>query len=134
MKSGGRLMRTMKNQRGMTMWSLLFVLGVIAFIVFLILKLLPVYLADMKVRSALDSLTRQTDAGSMSKGDIAEGLRKRFEIDNVDHVDLGKDMTITARGRNRTIRIKYEAVVPMMGNVSALMEFDPQREVRGSSE
>lgn len=127
-------MKVLNNQRGMTMWSLLFVLGVIATIVFLVLKLLPVYLADMKIRSALDSLTRQSDVGSMSKGDISEALRKRFEIDNVDHVDLGKDMTITARGRNRTIRIKYEAVVPMVANVSALMDFDHQREVKGSGE
>lgn len=127
-------MRTLKNQRGMTMWSLLFVLSMIALVVFLVLKLLPVYLADMKVRSALDSVTRQSDAGSMSKGELIEGLAKRFDIDNIEHVDLGKDLTITARGRNRAIRIKYEAVVPMVGNVSALMEFDHQREVRGSGE
>jgi hypothetical protein len=124
----------MKNQRGMTMWSLLFVLSMIALVVFLVLKLLPVYLADMKVRSALDSVTRQSDAGSMSKGELIEGLAKRFDIDNIEHVNLGKDLTITARGRNRSIRIKYEAVVPMVGNVSALMEFDHQREVRGSGE
>lgn len=127
-------MSTMKNQRGMTMWSLLFVLGVIALIVFLILKLLPVYLADMKVRSALDGLSRQSDVGSMSKTEIGAALGKRFEIDNVDHVNLTKDMTITARGRNRAIRIKYEAVVPMVANISALLEFDHQREVRGSGE
>jgi len=127
-------MMMVKNQRGMTMWSLLFVLGVIAFIVFLVLKLLPVYLADMKVRSALDSVARQNDSGSMSKGEIIEGLAKRFDIDNVEHVDLSKDLAITARGRNRVIRIKYEAVVPMVANVSALMEFDHQREVRGSGQ
>ncbi len=123
-----------KNQRGMTMWSLLFVLGVIALIVFLVLKLLPVYLADLKVRSALDSVARQNDSGSMSKGEIIEGLAKRFDIDNVEHVDLSKDLTITARGRVRVIRIKYEAVVPMVANVSALLDFDHQREVRGSGQ
>jgi len=123
-----------KNQRGMTMWSLLFVLGVIAFIVFLVLKLLPVYLADMKVRGALDSVARQNDSGSMSKGEIIEGLAKRFDIDNIEHVDLSKDLTITARGRVRVIRIKYEAVVPMVANVSALLDFDHQREVRGSGQ
>jgi len=127
-------MMMVKNQRGMTMWSLLFVLGVIALIVFLVLKLLPVYLADLKVRSALDSVARQNDSGSMSKGEIIEGLAKRFDIDNVEHVDLSKDLTITARGRVRVIRIKYEAVVPMVANVSALLDFDHQREVRGSGQ
>jgi hypothetical protein len=127
-------MRTLNDHRGMTMWSLLFVLGMIALVVFLILKLFPVYMADMKVNSALDSLVRTADVGSMSKSDISEALRKRFEIDNVDHIDLGKDMTITPRGRSRLIRIKYDAVVPMVGNISALMEFNHEREVRASGE
>jgi len=127
-------MRTPNTQRGMTMWSLLFVLGVIAITVFLILKLLPVYLGDMKVKSALESVSRESDVGSMNKSDIGEAIRKRLEIDNVDDLDLSKVMTITPRGRNRVIRIQYSSTVPMVANISALLEFDHQVEVRGSGE
>jgi len=118
----------------MTMWSLLFVLGVIAITVFLILKLLPGYLGDMKVKSALESVSRESDVGSMNKSDIGEAIRKRLEIDNVDDLDLSKVMTITPRGRNRVIRIQYSSTVPMVANISALLEFDHQVEVRGSGE
>ena len=127
-------MKVLKNQRGMTMWSLLFVLGVIAFITFLVLKLFPPYMADIKVRSALDSLARQSDVDTMTKSDIVVALEKRFDIDSVTHVDPRKDLVITTRGRMRIIRIKYEAVIPMVANISALLEFDHQREVRGSGD
>jgi hypothetical protein len=118
------------RQRGMTMWGLLFVLGVIAFTLFLVFKLLPPYLSDLKVRAALDSLVRQPDAGAMGKAEIMTALYKRFDIDNVTHVKLETDLSIEARDRNKVIRIRYEAVVPMAYNISALLEFDHAREVR----
>lgn len=127
-------MQSKSRQRGMTFWGMLFVLGVIAVVMFLVFKLFPVYMGDFKVRSALDSLARQQDIASMSKTDIASALEKRFDIDDVRHVDLKRDLTIEPRGRSRVVRIRYEAIVPMVGNISALLEFDHSREVAGSEQ
>ncbi len=127
-------MVTKHTQRGMTFWSLLFVLAVIATVVFLTLKLFPAYLGDFKVKAALDSLARQPDVASMGKAEIINGLDKRFDIDDIKHVDLKKDLSIEQRGRNRVIRIQYEAVIPLVYNVSVLLEFDHSREVAGSGQ
>jgi Domain of unknown function (DUF4845) len=124
-------MQNLKRQSGMTMWSLLFVLGTLAFFLFLVFKLLPPYLGDMKVKSALESLGRQPGAGSMSVPEISEAIRKRLEIDSADNFDLASSLTVTARGRNKVIRINYESVTPMFFNVSALLTFDHSIEVRG---
>jgi hypothetical protein len=122
-------MRYPASQRGMTMWGLLFVLGVLAFFLFLGFKLLPPYMTDFKVRSALDSLARQNDFSSMSKADIGEALSKRFDIDMVEGVDLSSSLTVDTRGRMKVVRIKYEAVIPMVFNISALLEFDHEKQV-----
>lgn len=124
-------MQNPKRQSGITMWGLLFVLGTLAFFLFLTFKLLPPYLSDMKIKSALESLARQPDAGSMSNPEITEAIRKRLEIDSADDFNLGNSLTITAKGRNRVIRINYESVTPMFFNVSALLAFDHSIEVRG---
>lgn len=121
-----------KRQSGMTMWSLLFVLGTLAFFLFLLFKLLPPYLGDMKVKAALESLGRQPDAGSMSVPEISEAIRKRLEIDSADNFDLGNSLTVTAKGRNKVIRINYESVTQMVYNVSVLITFDHSIEVRGA--
>jgi Domain of unknown function (DUF4845) len=120
------------SQRGMTMWGMLFVLGVLAFFLFLGFKLFPPYMTDFKVRSALDSLARQSDFATMSKADIGEALSKRFDIDMIDGVDLGNSLSVETRGRLRVVRIKYEAVIPMAFNISALLEFDHQKQVAAS--
>ena len=115
----------------MTMWGMLFVLGTLSFSLFLTFKLLPPYLADMKVKGALESLGRQPDVGSMSPPEITEAIRKRLEIDSADDFNLGNSLTITAKGKNRVIRINYESVTPVLFNISALLTFDHSIEVRG---
>ena len=120
-----------KRQAGMTMWGLLFVLGTLAFFFFLFAKLFSPYMDDLKVKSALESLARQPDAGSLTVPAIQEAVRKRLEIDSADSFDLSA-LTVETRGKMKIIRIKYESVVPMAYNISALLSFDHVVEVRGS--
>lgn len=124
-------MQNRNTQKGMTFWSLLFVLGVLGFFLFVGFKVFPPYMDDFKVNSALDSLAKQSDIGSLSKAAISESLRKRFDIDNISYVDPVKDLTLENRGRMRVIRLRYKPTIPLMFNVSLLLEFDHTREVRG---
>ena len=121
-----------KRQSGMSMWSLLFVVGTLTFSLFLLFKLIPPYMDDFKVKSALESLGRQPEAGTMAIGEIKEAIRKRLEIDSADNFNLENSLTVTARGRTKVIRINYESVTPMLFNVSALLTFDHSVEVRGA--
>jgi len=128
-------MQNRKRQTGMTMWGLLFVLGTLAFFLFLGFKLFPPYMTDLKVKSALDSLGQQADAGTMSVPEIREAIRKRLEIDSADDLfDLNKVLTVEPRGRVKIIRFSYESVIPMAYNISALIDFDHSIEVRGSDQ
>jgi hypothetical protein len=125
------MMQNPKRQAGMTMWGMLFVVGTLAFFLFLFFKLLPPYMDDFKIKSALDSLGRQPDAGTMTLPQVKEAIRKRLEIDSADSFDLEKTLFVEPRGKVKSIRISYESVVPMAFNISALLSFDHAIEVRG---
>jgi hypothetical protein len=77
-------------------------------------------------------LVRQSDIGIMTRADVASALSKRFDIDNVTAVNLQKDLTIESRGRTKIIRVRYENVIPIVGNLSILLNFDHSKEVRSS--
>ena len=124
-------MQNLKRQSGMTMWSLLYVLGTLAFFLFLLFKMWPTYMTDFKIRSALDSLSRESDVSTMSIAGIREAMRKRLEIDSADDFDLKDTLTVEPRGNIKIIHIAYDATVPMAFNISALISFDPRVEVRG---
>lgn len=125
-------MRIPKRQSGMTMWGMLFVLGTLAFFLFILFKLIPPYLDDLKINSALESLGRQPDVGTMPIGEIKEALRKRLEIDSIDSFNLENSLTIAARGKTKVVRINYESVTPLLFNASILLTFDHSIEVRGA--
>lgn len=120
------------RQRGMTMWGMTFVLGVLAFSLFLLFKLLPVYLEDMKVRTALSGLMREPGIEAMTRSDMIERLVKRFDVDNITSVDLAKHFEIRLQGKMKVVSIHYEAVVPLAYNVSALLEFQHAHQVRSA--
>ena len=127
-----RQMPQWQRQQGMTFWGLVFFLSVLAFALFIGFKLFPPYMEDFKVKAALDGLARQPDIGTMSRADISLSLEKRFDIDNIDAVKLAQDLTVETRGRLKVIRIRYDNIIPIVGNLSILLEFDHIKEVRGS--
>ena len=117
-------------QKGMTIWGTSFVLAVLAFAVFLILKLFPVYMGDFKVDSALKSVAASEGAGAMNRPEIVTALNNRFMVDDIEHVKPHEDLIIEQNGKNKVLRLDYEAIVPLFGNVSVLIGFQHAQEVR----
>ena len=118
------------KQKGITMWGMLMIALIVAFFALLIIKLVPTYLMDMKVKSALEGVSRLSQQSNMSNAAIKTALYKRFSIDNISEteIDLKQDVTFAKKGRNRIIKINYEVVTPMFGNLSVLVQFDHEAE------
>ncbi len=123
-------MKLRSQQTGATLWSMISISVLVIFFALLLIQLIPPYLADMKVRAALDSIERQAKGGTMSNAQIMIALEKRFDIDSITHVNLREDVVIEREGRMKIVRIAYEAQIPLVFNISALLEFDHSAEVR----
>lgn len=111
-----------KNEQGLTLISIAFILGMIAFFTLLVLKIAPIYMNHSKVVNALSALEKTTNVESKSKYEVSTILGKRFNMNYVENV--GKDeITITKQGNYLKVEIEYEAVEPIMGNLSVLVDF-----------
>ena len=117
-----------KRQQGLTFISLVFILGLIAFFVLLILKIGPIYLDHSKVVSALAEIEKTPDIEQQSEFEIRESLSKRFDINYVYDV-TPKDITITKFGNYLKVAVEYEVVRKIAGNLSVLVEFNDVIEV-----
>lgn len=117
-------MHTRTTQKGMTFWGLVVVFGLIVFFTVLTLKLLPPYMQYGKVKTALENVAQQPEAGNMERADIKAALDRRFMIDDISDVDLNKSLFVEKKPGSTTIRIAYERRVPLAYNVTALIEFD----------
>jgi hypothetical protein len=117
-----------KRQQGLTLISIIFILGLIGFFTLLTLKIVPIYLDHGKVKSALEALKATPDVQTKTEAEIRESLSKRFLINYVYDVKQ-ENITIVRHGNYLKVSIDYETVVPLAGNLSALAEFNDFFEV-----
>jgi hypothetical protein len=108
------------QQRGMSFWGVSMLVVGIAFVAVIGMKLLPAYIEYGKIKQAIASLKSKTD---MSKEDIRKAFYNAMTIDDIKSVS-DKDLVIEqkADGTN-LIYVQYQVVVPLIGNVSALIDF-----------
>jgi hypothetical protein len=110
------------RQQGLTLISLILILGLIGVAVLLTLKIVPIYLDHGKVTSALEALKEMPDLASKGEFEIRDSLNKRFSINYV--YDVKQDnIKVIKHGNYVKVDIEYETVVNLVGNLSALAEF-----------
>lgn len=110
------------KQRGLTLISLIFLLGIIGFFTLLVLKIAPIYLNHSKVVNALAALDESNDLASMSRQEILTSLNKRFNMNYVEHV-AADDIQIVAQPGYARVNIDYDRIEPIIANLSVLVEF-----------
>jgi hypothetical protein len=117
-----------ERQQGLTLISLVFVLGLIGFFTLLTLKIVPIYLDHGKVKSALAALKESPDIKTLSEPEIRQSLSKRFNINYVYDV-TPDEIKVIKHGDYLKVDIEYETVVKLVSNLSVLAEFHDSFEV-----
>jgi len=119
-----------RNQKGSSMWGLLGGAALIVLFALVTMKLVPVYLDNNKVASALKSLQETPGVGTWSRRQIINKIDNTLYIDMAaDLLNLEEALKITKKKNVKVISIDYERVVPMAYNISALLDFENSVEV-----
>ena len=117
-----------QNQRGLTLISLIFLIGLIGFFVMLVLKIAPLYMDNHNVVNAFNAERHAPDILTKSKDQIRASIGKRFPLNYVTHVDVG-DLKIIGIPGYVKVSLEYERVAHIAGNLSVLVEFNDGFEV-----
>jgi type II secretory pathway pseudopilin PulG len=118
-----------KRQNGMTYLGMLIMLIVIAFFAIVLIKVAPLYMEDLKVKSSLDSLAQEAkDSQSTltSASEIMKQLFNRLGINDVTHV-ARENVKITNEGHKTVITVDYEARVHLFYNIDVVARFPDNR-------
>jgi len=121
----------MKNQRGMTLISWVITLGVIAFFVTLVIRLLPMYQEYYSVVGIMDNMEIEVKANKLTKSQANIMLLRRFNTGYITSVK--KENIEITRGKNRTqvtgIAIDYEVRVPFFAHIDLVGHFQKEFDV-----
>ena len=113
----------MYKQRGMTFIGLVFVIAAIVFVAVIGMKLVPAYLEFMSVKKAIAKIANEPNFSEMKKNDIVDEFDRSATIDDIK-VIKGSDLTVGKGDSGKpVVSADYQQVVPLVGNVSALLDF-----------
>lgn len=113
-----------RRQRGITFIGWVILLVPVAILVYAGIRLTPIYLNATKVARVLEQVRQEYQGqGSVSQTSLRNALGKRFNIEYIDYPDY-KDLSIRKTGEGWEIAAEYDEVVPLVYNVSLLVDFE----------
>jgi hypothetical protein len=118
------------HQGGWTIWSLSFMFLFIAFSAWLAMKLSPPYFDNERLYEGMKKLALKPGYGSMERTQLIRDLDNMLYLDYAHTVvDLNKALSVEKTKTEKKVRVNYEVVIPLIYNISALLEF--QNEISG---
>ena len=118
------------KQRGASMWGLVGGAGLIVLFALITMKLVPVYLDNNKIISALDSLAETPGVNNMSRRHVLDKIDNTLYIDMAsDLLNLKEALSITKTRTHKVYTISFERVTTMCYNIGALSEVESSVEV-----
>jgi len=110
----------MKKQQGMSFFGFIIVAIVVAAAAITGFKVVPAYTQYFSIKSTVSRLAK--DSAGISPATIRESFSKSANIGYINDVS-DKDLKITQVGGVTRIAVDYEKVVPLVANISLLLDF-----------
>ena len=120
----------MKKQQGATLVGMLFIAALVGSGLILAAKLVPAYVEFMSVKKVLNAMASAGDLKTLSPKEIQNSFFRRAGIDNISSVKP-EDITIDREGNQSSVTVEYSVKVPVVANISALMDFSASTSAQG---
>ncbi|MCS6947328.1 MAG: DUF4845 domain-containing protein [Steroidobacteraceae bacterium] len=112
------------KQRGVTAIGWVFWLAPVFLVVYMAVRLVPVYNNYLGLVRALDGFVKdQAGNTSLTKAQIGDLLSRRFVTEYVEKPSVS-EIDIRREGGGWELTAEYEEVVPLFFNISLLVEFN----------
>jgi hypothetical protein len=110
-----------RTQRGLSLIGTLIVGCLLAFLLFIGLRCVPVFNEYFALKRVVGILSAEASGGA-SPGEVRRSFDRYAYTDDIVSV-TGADLRIAGSGGNAVVETAYERKVPIAGNVSLLFEF-----------
>lgn len=113
---------SLKRQRGLGWFGMLFLFGTIAFFAVIAIKVGPIYMNHATVLRVVKGVADNADYANAAPQEIRTTLERRWAIDYINHLDH-KDVKIKRGPNGRMLSYDYEPSVNLFYNVWVVVKF-----------
>ncbi len=119
-----------QRQKGVTFIGWLFLLAPLALLIYILIRLTPVYLNYFAVSKALTQVASEGKGeGPVNATEVRSALQRRFDVDGINYPEV-KIITVTREGDKSVLEANYEDEVKVFAGISLLVHFDKKATVQ----
>jgi hypothetical protein len=123
---------TRSRQSGIGIFGFIVIMGLIGFFAILTIKMIPLYLNEMKVKRAVHAVAIDPDNADKDVAYITERLQRRWDVEDTrDDLLLPKEVKVvkTKDGR-RHLMYDYDAREKLFYNIFVVVQFTGDEPMR----
>ena len=120
----------MRNrQQGMTAIGFVLIAAMVGIIGYGGIRLIPIYLTQMKVRQTLSELKTEYDGQEATPKLLSSAIEKHLDVEMVDFPSV-RDFRISKTDTGYRVEVSYEDRAPYIANIAFVATFDNAVEIR----
>lgn len=112
----------MPREKGFTLITLLFLLGLAVIVAMLAFKIAPAYMDYFAIRKSLENVLADPDVGQSSEA-LRESLARRLDVNFITDVD-SRDMEIDKEDGTLTLMVPINRKEHLFGGVSVCIDLE----------
>ena len=117
-----RMQKNPAAERGMTTLGLLILLTFLGIFAYGAMRLLPVYLEDLKIANTFKKLEQEFGSGGATKVVIQKSIQNSFIADSVGIIDA-KDIKVRKTSEGYDVNVSYTHKTPFLFNIYFAVDF-----------
>ena len=114
----------MKNQQGLSFGNFLATVIVLVLIAISVMKVIPAYLQNRAIQTTFDQIAHKPEIKNIPLNEIKVEFNKRAIVSDITAIKVD-DIDVTKDERGVTLSASYPVKIPLVGNASLLIEFNP---------
>ena len=108
-------------QRGISFIGFLFVAAAVLIIALLAFRMVPAYIEWYTIQKALDTTMKETPDPTITN--VRRAVERKLNADYADAVSA-RDVELSKQGNTITASVSWQKKLPLMYNVSLVIDFD----------
>lgn len=112
------------RQRGITFGGFIFGAFLLVFLTIIAFKLIPAYMQASEIKNIFVSIANDPNMRSATPHDMQVAFDRQAAIDSITAIQSG-DIEISSDAGKPVLSANYAVKVPLGGNVSLYIEFNP---------
>jgi hypothetical protein len=120
------------RQKGMGWFGLLFIFAVLGFFTVVGMKVLPLYLNQMKITSSVNKVAGDPSNANAEVGELRKSLQRYWDIESIDAL-TPRDIKVKRTEEGRFLSYDYEAREHLFYNIYVVIHFQADVPLRAQA-